>query len=115
MVNGQSGSTGGDFLYPFRGKEETERTRKIQLRNIWLRGWYCDRTFGFFDHEAIYSTSGLMAPNDIHLGNEEMNSGPGFVWAHGQGFKHDSKRIGYNDKPAHEKMWDSIANLEKRY
>jgi len=56
-----------------------------------------------------------MAPNDIHLGNEEMNSGSGFVWAHGQGFKHDSKREGYNDKPAHEKMWDSIAKLEKRY
>lgn len=44
-----------------------EQSRKRQALNKWLKGWCCLRSFGFFDHGAVYSGPGLMAADGSRL------------------------------------------------
>lgn len=46
---------------------DTERTTKIHLINIWMRGWCNHSNFGFFDHEVVYSAPGPMMADGSHL------------------------------------------------
>ena len=40
---------------------------KTHLLNKWLRSWCKRRSFGFFDHGAIYSAPGMMAADGCSL------------------------------------------------
>lgn len=48
---------------------DTERTRKNHVINAWLTGWCHGRNFGFFNPGVVYTASGLMVANGIHLGH----------------------------------------------
>jgi len=38
---------------------DTKKTRKIHLIKMWLRGWWHQKNFVFFDHGEYYSAPGL--------------------------------------------------------
>lgn len=46
---------------PSGAARDTEHARKTQVMKKWLRGWCCQRNFGFFNHRVIYSAPGLPA------------------------------------------------------
>lgn len=46
---------------------DTGMSLKTHLLNKWLRSWCKRRSFGFFDHGAIYSAPGMMAANGSSL------------------------------------------------
>lgn len=46
---------------------DMELSRKMQTLNKWLKSWCCQRNFGFFNQEAVYSAPGLMATDGSHL------------------------------------------------
>ncbi|KFR02209.1 hypothetical protein Y956_05133, partial [Nipponia nippon] len=45
----------------------TERNRKTQLINTWLRGWCQQWNFGVFSHGAVYMAPGLLETDGVHL------------------------------------------------
>jgi len=66
LVKGSVTQAVFSFILPAAGNT-TERHRQIQVINIWLQGWHHWPNFELYDHGVVYTASGLLKPDGMHL------------------------------------------------